>query len=175
MKYPLIHPVFSTGRLELRKFSVLDAKGFYRLNADPQVLQFTGDSPFTSVEEAAWFIQHYDHYDHYGYGRWSVYLKGTKTYLGFCGLNYRVPTKEVDIGFRILRSYWGQGYATEAAQASIQHGFQVYGLSRIVARAMLMNTGSQRVIEKLGMRYVKQFVDEGAVWVLYELLHGGGS
>lgn len=161
--------VFETDRLELRQFSVADAAGFYALNADPEVLRYTGDVPFATVAEAEAFIRDYRHYDRCGYGRWSVFLKETGEYIGFCGLNHRAAANEVDVGFRFLRKHWGKGYATEAARASLAHGFSVYGLDRIVARAMKDNLASHRVLQKLGMQYVRDFDMDEAVWSLYEM------
>lgn len=164
-----MNSVFETERLVLKKFSTADAQGFYELNIDPEVLRLTGDVPFASVAEAETFINNYNHYDRYGFGRWSVFLKDTGDYLGFCGLNYRPAVDEVDVGFRLRRSHWGKGYATEAASGSLAYGFKTYNLQKIVARAMKDNLASQRVLQKLGMRFQKTFEAEGTLWVQYEI------
>ena len=161
--------VLDTARLALARFSPADAPGFYELNADPEVIRHTGDEPFTSAAEAEAFIRAYAHYDRHGYGRWSVYLKETGDYVGFCGLNYSARLDEVDVGFRFMRRYWGRGYATEAARASLQHGFNVYNLSKIVGRALPGNAASLRVLEKLGMQYVKDVENDGLLWRQYEI------
>ena len=161
--------VLETARLALKTFSLEDALGFYELNLDPEVLRYTGDVPFRSIAEAEAFIRGYDHYDRHGFGRWSVFIRDTAEYIGFCGLNYRPELDEVDVGFRLLRRYWGNSYATEAARASILHGFETCGLSRIVARARRENLASLRVMENLGMRFEKEFFVEGALWVQYEI------
>jgi len=161
---------FETQRLRLAKFSLADAPGFYALNLDPEVLRYTGDVPFGSIAEAEEFIRNYKNYQRDGFGRWSVFLKDTGEYIGFCGLNYRLALDEVDLGFRFLRRVWGNGYATEAARLCLLRGFQNYGLERIVTRAMRENLASHRVIQKLGMRFEKDFVEDGAVWYQYEIL-----
>jgi ribosomal-protein-alanine N-acetyltransferase len=161
--------VIKTERLQLREFTQEDAPGFYELNLDPEVLRYTGDKPFASLAEAEDFIRNYENYERDGFGRWSVFLKETGEYIGFCGLNYRPAMDEIDLGFRFRRAYWGKGYATEAARASLLHGFQVYNLGRIVARAMRANTASHRVIQKLGMRFEKEFSEHGEVWYQYEI------
>ena len=161
---------FETDRLGLARFSLADAPGFYALNLDPEVLRYTGDVPFGSMAEAEEFIRNYKNYGRHGFGRWSVYLKSTGEYIGFCGLNYRPALDEVDIGFRFLRRVWGNGYATEAARFCLQQGFQKFGLKRIVARAMRENLASHRVIQKLGMRFEKEFIEDGAVWYQYEII-----
>lgn len=159
--------VFETERLVLKQFTVADAKGFYELNQDPEVIRYTGDAPFCSVAEAEAFIRGYDHYECYGYGRWSVFIRDTGEYIGFCGLNYRPAVDEVDVGFRFLRRHWGKGYATEAARGSLLYGFNELVLDKIVARAMQENLASHRVLQKLGMRFEKTFEAEGAVWYQY--------
>lgn len=161
--------VYTTERLELREFSLNDAKGFFEMNADQEVIKFTGDRAFVDVEETEQFILAYDQYEKYGYGRWSAYLKGTEDYLGFCGLKYSPEKRETDIGFRLIRKYWNQGFATEAAMACLEIGFQKFGLEKIVGRAMSDNQASIRVLEKMSM--VKQFdyIEEGKPWVQYEL------
>ena len=69
----------------------------------------------------------------------------------------------------MLRRYWGKGFATEAARASILHGFEKYRLARIVARARQENLASQRGIAKLGMRFEKEFFEEGVLWRQYTI------
>jgi RimJ/RimL family protein N-acetyltransferase len=96
-------------------------------------------------------------------------LKGSSKYIGFCGLNYSVKKKEVDVGFRFMKAHWGKGYATEAALASLQHGFHAYGIDRIVGRARKDNAASLRVLEKLGMHFQKEFDEEGYVWYQYQI------
>ena len=161
--------MFETERLVLKEFSIADAQGFYELNLDPEVLRYTGDVPFNSVAEAETFIRNYTHYDRYGFGRWSVFLKDTGEYIGFCGLNYRPSVDEVDLGFRLRRSHWGKGYATEAARESLSYGFKTYNLEKIVARAMKENLASQRVLQKLVMRFQKTFEVGRELWVQYAI------
>ena len=156
-----------TERLELREFSVDDAEGFHDLNADPEVLRYTGDVPFVDVAEAREFLASYDNYARDGFGRWSVYVRQTGQYIGFCGLNYRADRDEVDLGLRLRRDCWGQGYATEAARAALELGFTRNGLKRIVGRAMRDNMASHRVLEKVGMTFSHEDKQDGAMWVVY--------
>jgi [ribosomal protein S5]-alanine N-acetyltransferase len=164
-------PVIETERLRLHRFHVDDAPGFFALNADVEVVRYTGDTTFASVEEAEALIRGYANYERDGFGRWSVYQRETGEYLGFCGLSYRPQLDEVDVGFRLQRRFWGQGYATEAARASLRHGFDALDLARIVGRAREDNAASHRVLQKLGMRFEKEFRDptDGSRWLQYEL------
>lgn len=144
-----------TLRLRLREFQTCDALGFYQMNADPEVLRYTGDHPFKDIKAAENFISTYDHYAKYGYGRWTVERLEDNAYLGFCGLKYHPKTSEVDLGYRLDRNFWGKGYATEAALACLDYAFRSLKLNQVIGRAAQQNTGSLRVLEKIGMRKLK--------------------
>jgi RimJ/RimL family protein N-acetyltransferase len=158
-----------TDRLLLREFATTDAEHMFQLNQDPEVIRFTGDPPFADVAEARALIAAYDVYALHGFGRWSVFRKDDSEYLGWCGLGRHSYGEAVDLGFRFHRRHWGQGYATEAARAALQLGFTRYRLERIIGRAMRANAASQRVLAKVGMRLVLEFVHDGHDWVQYEL------
>lgn len=150
-----MNSIITTPRLVLREFAMEDAPVLYELNSDPEVMKYTGDPPFASVEEAEEFIRGYDHYRDYGYGRWSVLLRETGEFIGWCGLKFN-ELGQVDIGFRFFRKDWGKGYATESARATLAYGFDELNLEEIIGRAANANTASIRVLEKLGMEYWKQ-------------------
>jgi len=158
-----------TERLELRRFSLGDAPGFFSLNEDPEVIRYTGDVAFADENEARNFILDYNHYSLHGYGRWSIFIKETGEYVGFCGLNYSLEKNEVDLGFRIRRAHWGSGIATEAGRESLRLGFERYGLKKIVGQAMNANLASRRVLEKLKMIETSQFEEGGHIWIQYEI------
>lgn len=143
--------LFESARLGYREFSPDDASDLFRLNSDPEVIRYTGDPPFSSEEEARAFILGYDRYRRDGYGRWSVVSKETFKLLGWCGLN-RIDG-DIDLGYRFFRSAWGQGFATEAARACLDFGFNQLGMSRIIARALPENIASWKVLEKVGMTF----------------------
>lgn len=161
--------IAKTPQITLRRFALKDAAGLFELNSDPEVLRYTGDTPFASIKEARDFIRAYGHYDLYGYGRWSIFRNETREYVGFCGLNFSTAKQEVDLGFRLHRRFWGQGIATEAGFAALRVGFSTYGLEKIVGRAMAGNTASLHVLEKLGMTFEKEFQEENARWVQMSL------
>lgn len=161
--------VARTPRLDLREFSIEDAPEMVRLNADPLVIQYTGDPPFADEAEARALIESYDSYARDGFGRWSVYLRETGDYAGWSGLSYSAEKDEVDVGFRFHRRFWGQGYATESALAALELGFDRFRLTKVVGRAMVDNTASVRVLEKLGMSRSHAFERDGQQHVQYEI------
>lgn len=159
--------VTETTRLYLRRLTIEDAENIFLLNLDPEVIQFTGDEAFESVEAARQFLRNYNHYDQYDFGRWAVVAKDADEFLGWCGLKFSPERNEYDIGFRFLKKYWNKGYATEAAQACLHLGFNFYKLSVIVGRARKENVASTRVLEKIGLTYANDFDFDGNEGVIY--------
>lgn len=161
--------VVETDRLILRAFSLEDAQDFYELNLDKEVMKYTADYVFKTVEESADLIRNYKEYEKTGFGRWTVVLKETNEVLGWCGLKYIKSVDEVDLGYRLKRKHWNKGYATEACKASIAIGFNNYDINLIVGRTMIDNLASRRVLEKIGMTYWKEFDYEEHPGVYYRL------
>jgi [ribosomal protein S5]-alanine N-acetyltransferase len=143
----------SSKRLYLKEMKVTDAQNLFHLNSDIEVIQYTGDVMFTSVEDALNLIENYDQYEKYQTGRLSLFDKASSEYIGWCGLKYREEIGKVDIGYRLLKKYWGKGYATEAAIVCLDYGFNTLQLEEIIGTAMIENTASINVFKKLGMKY----------------------
>lgn len=160
--------VFETDRFLLRELHPDDAAEMYALNADPEVVRYTGNGPFTSVEEARSFLESYDAYRVQRMGRWVIIAKDGGAWLGWCGLK-RDPHGEVDLGYRLHRRFWGRGVATEAGAGSLEYGFGPLGLDRIVGRVLPENHASHGVLKKLGMRRTEDQLEDGLVWQVYEL------
>lgn len=152
--------IIETQRLFLYEFAPVDAQCFYDLNANKEVMQFTGDEPFKSVDESETFIKNYAAYKEYGFGRWTIVLKEDKTPIGWCGLKQH-PSGMVDLGYRLQKQFWGKGYATEAAKACLTYGFEQLGIREIVGRTAKANRASISVLEKLGMTFWKEAPCEG--------------
>jgi RimJ/RimL family protein N-acetyltransferase len=152
--------IIRTERLNLRTFCVEDAALLYKLNADKEVMKYTGDKAFESVEAAEKFIQSYTDYERNNMGRWQIFTKEEKEYLGWCGLK-KHSCGMIDLGYRLLRTSWGKGYATEAAQACLAYGFRELDIKTIVGRVAKDNIPSIRVLEKVGMTFWKSDKCEG--------------
>lgn len=164
--------ILETPRLYLREMTVDDASNAYGLNLDPDVVKYTGDVSFVSVDEAREFLANYDHYKKYGFGRWAVIEKMNHEFLGWCGLKYTPEDDEFDIGFRFLKKYWNKGYATEAAKPCIEFGFNKWDMQVIVGRAMKENIGSIKVLEKIGLTYSRDSKCGGEPGVIYSIEKG---
>jgi RimJ/RimL family protein N-acetyltransferase len=148
-----------TARLRLRQWRESDREPFASLNADPAVMEFflsplSRESSDASID--AWQSQLASR----GWSNWALDLKASGELLGFTGLS--VPRRVlpfspcVEVGWRLARKHWGQGYATEAACAALEVGFVRLDLPEIVSFTMAGNVRSRAVMERIGMRDARQ-------------------
>jgi [ribosomal protein S5]-alanine N-acetyltransferase len=147
--------VLETPRLILRKLTLNDAPFMVRLLNDPAFLKNIGDKGVRSDEDARRWLSdtHLASYEKHGFGHYMVELKPDHTPIGMCGLIKREALDEIDVGFALLPEFWSRGYAHEAAAAVMVYGRNQLGLSRIVGFASPGNTGSIRVLQKLGLKF----------------------
>ncbi len=149
-----------TDRLVLRRFTPADVDLLVDLDSDPAVLRYIGrprsrDEIETDILPR--FLRYYERFP--GYGFWAAIEKSTGEFVGW--FHFRpaenAPLDEPELGYRLRKSAWGKGYATEGSRALIDKGFTEFGARRVVASAMAVNTGSRRVMEKAGLRFVRTF------------------
>jgi RimJ/RimL family protein N-acetyltransferase len=147
--------IIRTQRLILRPWRETDLELFAKLNADPKVMEFY-NSVLTRNESDALAMKFQKEFKERGYGFWAIEVPGVADFIGYVGLNYwNLEMKFapcIDIGWRLDSSFWGHGYATEGAEASLHYGFKMLGFSEIVAMATIGNTRSKHVMERLGMK-----------------------
>jgi len=163
--------IAETNRLNLREMTPDDAQSAYELNLDPEVIQYTGDVAFESIEAARTFLNNYDHYKKYGFGRWAVIQKTNGEFLGWCGIKFHEDTNEFDLGYRFFKKHWGKGFATEASIACLDLGFKKFKMPAIYADAMKTNPASINVMKKLGMHFVKESICGGEPSVYYKIVN----
>ncbi len=149
--------ILETKRLTLRRLTADDAPFILELLNDPLFLRFVGDKGVRTLGDARGYITHgpMASYAQHGFGLFHVSLKAGGTPIGMCGLLKREALDDVDVGFAYLPQFSGQGYATEAARATLDYGRTVLGLKRIVAITAPENEGSQNVLRKIGLRHEK--------------------
>lgn len=159
--------ILETDRLLLREYVEEDAEAFFKLNSDPEVLRFVPDKALLNVEQARQILV--DHpiadYRKYGFGRGACILKSTGEQIGFAGLKYLEELGKVDVAFRLMRTHWGLGLATEAALASVRFEFdklrlksaagRIRRVRTIIGLVVPENMASVRVLEKTGLRYAE--------------------
>ncbi|WP_322787772.1 GNAT family N-acetyltransferase [Hamadaea tsunoensis] len=145
--------IIETERLVLRDWLPTDHEPWAAMNADPAVREFLGP-PITREQADASIAYFQEALDRNGYGFWAVEVRGTGEFIGFTGLDDVddfMPFTGVEIGWRLARSAWGRGYATEAARAVLAYGFETLRLPEIFAITTTTNVRSQAVMRRLGM------------------------
>jgi RimJ/RimL family protein N-acetyltransferase len=142
-----------TARLILRRWRRSDLAPFAALNADPEVMEFF-PSPLDRERSDA-VADHCDAlFDDHGYGLFAVEVRDGEPFVGIVGLSFvadEIAPGGTEVGWRLARSAWGRGYASEAARASLAFGFEQCGLPEIVSFTSALNVRSQRVMERIGM------------------------
>ncbi|WP_280152344.1 GNAT family N-acetyltransferase [Piscinibacter sp. XHJ-5] len=149
--------VLETERLVLRHIEADDAAFILELLNEPGWLRFIGDRGVRTLQGARDYIRNGPAamIERHGFGLFLVELKADGTPLGMCGLIKRDGLSDVDIGFAFLERHGRKGYALESASAVMDHARAVLGLSRVVAITSVDNHASIRLLEKIGLRFVR--------------------
>jgi RimJ/RimL family protein N-acetyltransferase len=151
--------VIETERLILRPWREADREPFFAMSQDTEVMRHLGPIPATRAESDPGVDRMMAHQAKHGFCFWAIERKGDGAFLGFCGLKAEaeVPVleDELEIGWRLRRDAWGQGYAREAAQASLAWGFANQSHPRILAITTPGNARSWGLMERLGMRRLR--------------------
>lgn len=150
-----MHIILETPRLILRQFKETDAPLILSLNSDPEILKYLHEPVLETIEQAEKVLQDIilPQYNN-KLGRWAIHVKDGMDFIGWCGLKYRPELDEVDLGYRLIQKAWGKGFATEAAQNTLDHGLNTLQLKLITGRAHIENIASIKVLEKIGMEYL---------------------
>lgn len=161
--------ILETNRLILRHLVMDDLDELYALYRDPEITRYIPDAPRSreeAQEELEWHM--HGHPRHPELGLWATIHKESGKFIGRCGLlPWEIDSQqEVEVAYTIARAYWRQGLGSEAAQAILQYGFEKLNLSRLICLVDEENIASQKVAEKMGMRFEKESRDEtGPFWV----------
>lgn len=150
--------ILETDRLYFRQFVLDDAAILYEMHQDPAITKYTGDPiPWDSVGLVENILKEgiLPQYKK-KIGRWATFLKEDDTFIGWCGL--KDVDGEVDLGYRFIQKYWGNGYASEAAKAVLQYGID-HNIKNIVGRASVDNIASVKVLEKIGLTFFEFYME----------------
>jgi RimJ/RimL family protein N-acetyltransferase len=166
-----VEPVLLTRRLALRQFTAADVGNLLELDGDPAVMRYITKQTKSRAEiqndVLPRFLAYYARYRHFGF--WAAEARADGAFAGWFGLRPVVPSGRgmvdwadgpadsgvASLGYRLRRSAWGRGYATEGAQALVRKAFAELGVDEVVATTMAVNAGSRRVMEKAGLRYAR--------------------
>ena len=167
-----------TERLILRELTETDVEGMFELDSNIDVHTFLGNNPIKTKEQAEQNIQFIrTQYLERGVGRFAVIEKNSSDFIGWCGLKFCKGKEEelngisnfIDIGYRLIPKFWGKGYASEAAFASLDFGFKNMKYECIYGAAETANIGSNKILRKIGLQYINEFNYKGIKASWYQL------
>lgn len=164
--------ILETERLLLRHFVMADLDNLFSFYSDPDVVRYIPDAPRTfeeTKEELEWFMNGHPKFPELGL--WATIYRETDQFIGRCGLlPWTIDERnEVEVAFALSKAYWGQGLATEVAQALIHYGFEHLQLSRLICLIEHGNQASIRVATKIGMTFEKEGKDEKGPFLIYSM------
>ncbi|MEO8761606.1 MAG: GNAT family N-acetyltransferase [Bacteroidia bacterium] len=152
-----------TDRLILREIMPADRNGLFAIDSDPDVNKYLGKKPVETIEQiddVIAFIR--KQYIDNGIGRWAMIERDSNNFIGWCGLKLvkELTNKHInyyDLGYRLNKNYWGKSLGTEAANATLQYGFNIMKLKDMYAIADSENIASKNILQKVGLKYVNTF------------------
>lgn len=161
-----------TERLYLRELDLEDIDELSKVLSDPESMKYYPE-PFSRDKVKKWIQWNMDQYIKYHHGLWAVILKDGEKFIGDCGITMQKIEEETvpEIGFHILKDYWNQGYATEAAGACKDYAFRVLQYPRVFSYTTVKNVSSQKVAAKIGMKEYKTFEKNGEKQIVQAAFH----
>jgi len=166
--------ILETERLFICPWGESDVEYYMQLSKDIGYNSFSVPGQFfvDNIEQAKSKIyQRMALFNERRLGKFPIFSRQNSEFIRTCGLDpYQLDGEsEIELGYRLLLRHWGKGYATEAAKVLLHYGFYQVGLSRLIAFALPQNRPSIRVIEKLGFKYLREFIHAGEIHKLYEM------
>lgn len=146
-----------TKRLRLRRFTAVDVELLVELDSDPEVMRFlTGQ--VTSRDEVEGVVLPEILKVYAGHPQLGTFkAEDAGGFVGWFGLQPTADPRTVNVGYRLLRTAWGKGYATEGTRALIAHAFTALGMGRVEADTMAVNHRSRDVMRRSGLRFEKLY------------------
>ena len=149
-----------TERLLLRRWLESDLDAFTSMNADATVMRYF-PATLSANETRAFYDSIQQEFSEYGYGLYAAEEKKSGDFIGYIGFHWSRFDMDfcpcIEIGWRLDKQYWNKGFATEGAAACLKHGFDNLGFEEVVSFTATSNVPSQRVMQKIGMQFVRYF------------------
>ena len=163
--------IIETPRLTLRYITIRDSKALIPILGDREVMRYSIIGVHNRPRIRQFIEQRLLSYLECGFGLYAVVNKENQELIGYCGFFVQSvdDRKEVEIGYRLAKKYWGQGYATEAAKAVLKYGREKYNFKRFVCLIDPENTRSINVAKKLGMELEKKIIYHGLNVEMYSI------
>ena len=165
----MVKDVIETERLVLRMFRESDTDAYAEMVADPEVMRFLGGKPVSRAEAWRNMAMIVGHWHLRGYGMWAVEEKESGEMVGRVGCWEPEGWPQLEVGWTLRRSFWGRGYATEAARASLNYAFTKLGQTRVISLIAPENLNSIRVAERLGERPEGEWEINGTKVTIYAI------
>jgi ribosomal-protein-alanine N-acetyltransferase len=155
-----------TERLIIREIRESDLEGMFELDSNTEVHKYLGNNPIKTKQEAKNQIQFIkEQYKERGIGRFAVIEKKSGNFIGWSGFKLNQGKKEtlngfdnfIDIGYRLIPTYWKKGYGLESAIACLNFGFKTLNYDIIYGAADTENAGSNKILQKIGLQFVNEF------------------
>lgn len=170
--------MLETERILLRELKLEDVAGMYALDSDAEVHRYLGNHLIIDISQAQAVVEFVQaQYKTNGIGRWAMIRKSDETFIGWCGLKLNTEecnghTNYYDLGYRLRKEFWRQGYASEAAKVCRDYAFKNLSLDVLYAAAHIDNIGSNKILQKLGFEHNGTFLYGGEENNWYELGRG---
>jgi len=163
----MVNELIETERLILRMFRESDTDAYAEMVSDPEVMRFLGGQPVPRAEAWRNMAMMLGHWHLRGYGMWAVEEKASGEMVGRIGCWNPEGWPGLEVGWTLRRRFWGRGYATEAARASIDHAFKALDQTRVISLIAPDNVNSIRVAERLGEKPVGEWEVSGKKVIVY--------
>jgi len=156
-----------TDRFFLREILPTDIDGMFELDSDSEVHRYLGNKPVTDKDQIVALINFIrQQYIDNGIGRWAIIDKKTNGFIGWTGLKFVTDLTNnhkhyYDLGYRLIKKYWGQGIGTETAIASLDYAFDKLNADKVYAMADCENVGSNKILKKVGLKFIETFDFDG--------------
>ncbi len=164
-----------TERLLLREILPSDITGMFELDSDEEVHRYLGRNPVKNKKEIEYGINFIrQQYVDNGIGRWAIIYKKTNEFIGWTGLKYVTAKTNnhvnyYDLGYRLIKRYWGKGIAMETALLSLDYAFNKLKVKEVYAMADCENAASNKILSKAGMRFIETFDYHGVKHNWYKI------
>lgn len=167
---------FVTPRMRAERLRPDHHADLRRMDTDERVMAYLGGTR-SEAAIAAYLARNLDHWAEHGFGIWMLRESNTGVMMGRAVLRHLEidGIDEVEVGYGFLPQFWGRGLATEIARECVRLGLEVLRLPSLVAITLTANHGSQRVLEKAGMRYQRNIVHAGLPHALFRTLNEGAA
>ncbi len=156
-----------TERLILRELRPTDLEGMFELDSDPDVHRYLGNKPVKTKEESQKMIDSVlKQYEERSIGRWAAIEKSSGEFIGWSGIRFNTEynmngfPEYYDVGYRLIKRYWGKGYATESGKAAVDYALNVLKLPELHGITEMGNEASHNALLKIGLHYVEDFYFE---------------